>query len=103
MKNAHIISIAFVSILFLSSFGFVEYSVIQPKFNISVRDSTKSNENKSELVVAKNVSQNQSNDQKVDKDETSEQKLGSWNEYFAKAIKSIFLKSVSLFLAFFIH
>jgi hypothetical protein len=102
MKKIHVISIAFISLLFLSSFGFVEYSVIQPKFNISINDSTKSNQNRNELVGSKNFSQDQSNDPKADKEESSEKTIISWTEYFALAIKTVFLKLFSLLISFFI-
>jgi hypothetical protein len=102
MKKIHVISIAFISLLFLSSFGFVEYSVIQPKFTISIHDSTKSNQNRNELVGSKNFSQDQSNDQKPGEENSSEKTLVSWTEYFAMAIKTVFLKAVSLLIALFI-
>jgi hypothetical protein len=80
----------------------VEYSVIQPKFNISINDSTKSNQNRNELVGSKNFSQDQSNDPKADKEESSEKTIISWTEYFALAIKTVFLKLFSLLISFFI-
>jgi len=102
MKKIHVISMAFIGLLFLSSFGFVEYSVIQPQFNISINDSTKSNQNRNELVGSKSFSQDQSNDQKAEKEDSSGKTLVSWSEYFAIAIKTVFLKLFSLIISFFI-
>lgn len=102
MKKVHVISITFISLLFLSSFGFVEYSAIQPKFNISIIDTTQTNQNTTELVGSNNFNKDQSTDQKPDKEESSEKTLISWTEYFAMAIKTVFLKLVSLFISFFI-
>ena len=101
MKKVHVISITLISLLFLSSFGFVEYSVIQPKFNISINDTTKTNQNTTEFVRSKNFSKDQSTDQKPDVEESSEKTLVSWTEYFAMAIKTVFLKLVSLLISFF--
>lgn len=102
MKKVYVISITFISLLFLSSFGFVEYSVIQPKFNISINDTTKTNQNTTEFVRSKNFSKDQPTDQKPDEEESSEKTLVSWTEYFATAIKTVFLKLVSLLISFFI-
>jgi len=102
MKKIHVISIAFIGLLFLSSFGFVEYSVIQPKFTISINDSTKSNQNRNELVGSKSFIQDQTNDQKSEKEESSEKTLVSWSEYFARAIKTVLIKLFSLLISFFI-
>jgi len=102
MKKIHVISIAFIGLLFLSSFGFVEYSVIQPKFTISINDSTKSNQNRNELVGSKSFIQDQTNDQKSEKEESSEKTLVSWSEYFALAIKTVVIKLFSLLISFFI-
>ena len=102
MKKVHVISITLISLLFLSSFGFVEYSVIQPKFNISINDTTKTNQNATELVRSRNFSKDQSTDQKPDEEVSSEKTLVSWTEYFAMAIKTVFLKLVSLLISFFI-
>ena len=102
MKKINILSAALVCMLFLSSFGFVEYSVISPKFNLSITDSTKSNQNRNELVESKSLSQGQPNDQKPEKEESSEKTIVSWTEYFAMAIKTVFLKTVSLLISLFI-
>jgi hypothetical protein len=102
MKKFNITSLSFILLLFLSSFGFVEYSVIKPKFNISTTDTTKSIQNRQELVSAKNLGQGQSNDQNTNKDESTESAVVSWAQYFALALKTIFLKLVSIFISFFI-
>ena len=102
MKKINILSAAFVCMLFLSSFGFVEYSVIHPKFNLSITDSTRSNLNRNELVGSKNLSQGQPNDQKPEEEESTEKTIVSWTEYFAMAIKTVFLKAVSLLISLFI-
>jgi hypothetical protein len=102
MKKINILSAAFVCLLFLSSFGLVEYSVIHPKFNLSISDSTKSNLNRNELVGSKNLSEGQPNDQKPEKEESTEKTIVSFTEYFAMAIKTLFLKAVSLLISLFI-
>lgn len=102
MKKINILSAALVCMLFLSSFGFVEYSVIGPKFNLSITDSTKSNQNRNELVESKSLSQGQLNDQKPEKEESSKKTIVSWTEYFAMALKTAFLKTVSLLISLFI-
>jgi hypothetical protein len=80
----------------------VEYSVIHPKFNLSISDSTKSNQNRNELVGSKNLSDDQPNDQKPEKEESTEKTIVSFTEYFAMAIKTLFLKAVSLLISLFI-
>jgi hypothetical protein len=80
----------------------VEYSVIHPKFNLSISDSTKSNLNRNELVGSKNLSEGQPNDQKPEKEESTEKTIVSFTEYFAMAIKTLFLKAVSLLISLFI-
>jgi hypothetical protein len=102
MKKINILSAALVCMLFLSSFGFVEYSVIRPKFNLSITDSTKSNQNRNELVGSKNLSESQRNDQKPEEEESSEKTIVTWTEYFAMALKTVFLKTVSLLISLFI-
>lgn len=102
MKKLNITGLSLVLLLFLSSFGFVEYSVIQPKFNISTTDSTKLYQSRNDLLSAKNLGQGRSNDPKSDKKESTENNVVSWTEYFAVAVKTIFLKLVSLFISFFI-
>ena len=102
MKKFNILSAAFVCMLFLSSFGFVEYSVIRPKLNLSITDSTKSNQNRNELVGSKNLSQGQPTDQKPEEEESTEKTIVSFTEYFAIAIKTVFLKVVSLLISLFI-
>jgi hypothetical protein len=102
MKKINILSAAFVCMLFLSSFGLVEYSVIHPKFNLSITDSTRSNLKRNELVGPKNLSQGQPSEQKPEEEESSEKTIVSWTEYFAMAIKTVFLKAVSLLISLFI-
>ena len=102
MKKFKILSAAFVCMLFLSSFGLVEYSVIHPKFNLSITDSTRSNLKRNELVGPKNLSQGQPSEQKPEEEESSEKTIVSWTEYFAMAIKTVFLKAVSLLISLFI-
>ena len=102
MKQVNILGLAFICLLFLSSFGYVEYSVIQPKFDIIITDSTKINQNSHDLLGAKNFSQDQPNNQKQENDESTEKTVVSWTEYFALAIKAVFLKLISLFISFFI-
>lgn len=102
MKKINLLSAALVCMLFLSSFGLVEYSVIHPKFNLSMTDSTKSNQNRNDLVGSKSLSQGQPNDQKQKEEESSEKTIVSWTEYFSMAIKTIFLKVVSLLITLFI-
>ncbi len=102
MKKINLLSAALVCMLFLSSFGLVEYSVIHPKFNLSMTDSTKSNQNRNDLVGSKSLSQGQPNDQKQKEEESSEKTIVSWTEYFSMAIKTIFLKAVSLLISLFI-
>ena len=102
MKKINILSAAFVCMLFLSSFGLVEYSVIHPKFNLSISDSTKSNLNRNELVGSKNLSESQPNNQKPEEEESTEKTIVSFTEYFAMAIKTVFLKAVSLLISLFI-
>jgi hypothetical protein len=80
----------------------VEYSVIHPKFNLSISDSTKSNLNRNELVGSKNLSEGQPNDQKPEKEESTEKTIVSFTEYFAMAIKTLFLKAISLLISLFI-
>jgi hypothetical protein len=76
--------------------------VIHPKFNLSISDSTKSNLNRNELVGSKNLSEGQPNDQKPEKEESTEKTIVSFTEYFAMAIKTLFLKAVSLLISLFI-
>ena len=102
MKKINILSAALVCLLFLSSFGLVEYSVIRPKFNLSITDSTKSNQNRNELVGSKSLSEGQPTDQKPEEEESSEKTIVSFTEYFAIAIKTIFLKTISLLISLFI-
>ena len=103
MKKLNITGLSLVLLLFMSSFGFVEYSVIQPKFSIGVTDSTKSNQSRNDLISAKKLSQGQSTDPKLDKEESTENNVVSWTEYFAAALKTVFLKLVSLFISLFIR
>jgi hypothetical protein len=53
-------------------------------------------------VGSKSFSQDQSNDQKAEKEDSSGKTLVSWSEYFAIAIKTVFLKLFSLLISFFI-
>jgi hypothetical protein len=102
MKQVNILGLALICLLFLSSFGFVEYSVIQPKFNSIITDSTKTNQNSNDLLGSKSFSQDQPNNQKQENDESSEKTLVSWTEYFALAIKAVFLKLISFIISIFI-
>jgi hypothetical protein len=53
-------------------------------------------------VGSKSFIQDQTNDQKSEKEESSEKTLISWSEYFALAIKTVVLKLFSLLISFFI-
>jgi hypothetical protein len=101
MKKIHILSIALISMLFLSSFGFVEYSAIQPKFNINSTDSTKSNQTRNSLIGSKTFSPEKNNDEPQKKEDAAKQNFISWTEYIAIAMKLIFLKVVNLFISIF--
>jgi hypothetical protein len=103
MKKVNILSVALVSLLFLSSFGLVEYSVIHPRFNLSITNSTKSNLNRNEWVgKTKKLNDGQPNDQKPKDEESKGETLVSWTEYFALSMKAIFMKAFSLFISLFI-
>jgi hypothetical protein len=53
-------------------------------------------------VGPKNLSQGQPSEQKPEEEESSEKTIVSWTEYFAMAIKTVFLKAVSLLISLFI-
>jgi hypothetical protein len=53
-------------------------------------------------VGSKNLSEGQPNDQKPEKEESTEKTIVSFTEYFATAIKTLFLKAVSLLISLFI-
>jgi len=53
-------------------------------------------------VGSKSLSEGQPTDQKPEEEESSEKAIVSWTEYFAMAIKTVFLKTVSLLISLFI-
>ena len=74
----------------------------QPKWLQTDASLFQSNQNRNELVGSKSFIQDQTNDQKSEKEESSEKTLVSWSEYFARAIKTVVLKLFSLLISFFI-
>lgn len=101
MKKVNVLSIALICLLFLSSFGLVEYGVIQPKFNIDITDSTKLSQIKIDLLESKSFDQEQNGSQKQKKEESAEQNVISWSERIAMAMKMLFLKLTKLIISFF--
>ncbi len=88
---------AFCSILLLSSFGFVEYSVLGPKYKTIVMDSTYSNQKKSLLTDRKLYDQESiENSKQKDQDQAKSIK---WSEYLIIGFKTVIYSIIKLIIS----
>lgn len=90
--------LSFFSIVLLSSFGFVEYSILGPKYKIIQQDSTQTNQTKGIQNGQKLYDQETLKDSKQ-KDQDQAKSI-KWSEYLLIGFKSVIYSMIKLLISF---